>query len=125
MKKIVFTMIALMSLTVAMAQKSERKPHEEMTTQMESKLKLSADQKTKVAALNKEYQEIFQADNAKGQKTQEQKKAKRTEYDEKLKKILTDDQYKSYQGMQTKSQAQKKAKSKAKTKKKKTAKKNS
>ncbi len=66
MKKILLTMVAAMSMTAAMAQtdNTERKApkkmtHEEMTTQMTSKLGLTDEQKTKVAALNKEYQDYM------------------------------------------------------------------
>ncbi|SHL03983.1 DUF4890 domain-containing protein [Xylanibacter ruminicola] len=100
--------------------------HSEMTTQMTSKLKLNDTQKKKVAALNKEYESVLQGpgmcdqkngkqqtkktDNKEknccpemtdAQKTQmKQQQVKRQEYELKLKKILTDDQYKSYQKMQ-------------------------
>jgi len=133
MKKIILTMVALLSMTAMMAQTNngERKvptkmTHEEMTSQMNSKLKLSSDQKTKVAALNKEYQDYLMPEppqksegdkesNSKKQKNSKksaskkpdqkpsangQDQAKRQEYDKKLKQILTDDQYKSYQKMQ-------------------------
>ncbi len=67
MKKILLTMVAALSMTAMMAQtnnNTERKApkkmtHEEMTTQMASKLNLSDDQKTQVAALNKEYQDYL------------------------------------------------------------------
>lgn len=99
--------------------------HEEMTTQMTSKLKLKDSQKTKVAALNKEYQDYLMPEppqKPEGDKASDKKKssdgkkqaskkpdqkpnnsqnsAKRQEYDKKLKQILTDDQYKNYQKMQ-------------------------
>lgn len=126
MKKILLTMAALLSMTAMMAQTTggERKApkkmtHEEMTTQMTSQLKLTDAQKTKVAALNKEYQDYLmpeppqkpngQAGNS-GEKAKPKKagdkkqgvvnhQAKRQEYEKKLKTILTDDQYKSYQKM--------------------------
>lgn len=133
MKKILMTMVALLSMTVVMAQTNngERKApkkmtHEEMTTQMTSQLKLTDAQKTKVAALNKEYQDYLmpeppqKPEEANGQNTSGEKKAKgqkvgqkpsgdkkpngqnqakRQEYEKKLKKILTDEQYQSYQKM--------------------------
>ena len=126
MKKILMTMVALLSMTAMMAQTSngERKApkkmtHEEMTTQMSSQLKLTDAQKTKVAALNKEYQDYLMpeppqkpegqadsnGDKAKQKKAGNKKQgsvnhqAKRQEYEKKLKTILTDDQYKSYQKM--------------------------
>ena len=142
MKKIVLSMVALLSMTVAVAQdvKSDKKAPkeptaEEMADRMAKDLKLSAEQKTKVLALNKEYQDVLKAPRGprgprpegkqgkrpqtdgkteateqqggkqKGQRpelTEEQKAkmkahhAKRSEYDKKLKQILTDDQYKSW-----------------------------
>ena len=67
MKKIALTMIALLTMTVAVAQdseKSERKAPRQMTPEMMTErmskdLSLTDAQKTKVLALNKEYQEIF------------------------------------------------------------------
>ncbi len=66
MKKILFTLVALLSMTTAMAQDKngapqppKKKTHQEITTEMNTQLKLSADQKTKVAALNKEYQDVL------------------------------------------------------------------
>jgi hypothetical protein len=91
--------------------------HEEMTTKMVSQLKLNDAQKTKVAALNKEYQDYLMPEPPQGEgpdkngekpdmKKPGNKKpgadnhqGKRQEYEKKLKKILTDDQYKSYQKM--------------------------
>lgn len=124
MKKIIVMMVALLSMTTAMAQPSDRKApkkmtHQEMTTQMTSKLKLNDAQKAKVAALNKEYQDILmppeppkKADGSRpeppkmdGNKAMPKKPdskhmTKRQEYEKKLKQILTDEQYKSYQKMQ-------------------------
>ena len=67
MKKIVLTMVALLSMTVMQAQtdnKSERKAPkqptpEEMTEHMAKDLNLNTDQKAKVLALNKEYQDVL------------------------------------------------------------------
>ena len=107
MKKIVLMMVALMTLTMAQTMaKAKTQPnasqkkmtHSEMTTQMTSKLKLNDAQKKKVAALNKEYESVLQGPGICNQKKQQQ--VKRQEYELKLKKILTDDQYKSYQKMQ-------------------------
>lgn len=124
MKTILMTVLAFLSLTVALAQSNnaERKAprkmtHEEMTTKMVSQLKLNDAQKTKVAALNKEYQDYLMSEPPQGEgpdkngekpdmKKPGNKKpgtdnhqGKRQEYEKKLKKILTDDQYKSYQKM--------------------------
>lgn len=123
MKKILLVMMALLTMTTAMAQPSDRKApkkmtHQEMTTQMTSKLKLNDTQKAKVAALNKEYQDILMPPtppkNADGSRPEPPKNgykampkkpnskhmAKRQEYEKKLKQILTDEQYKNYQKMQ-------------------------
>ena len=123
MKKIFLVMMALLTMTTVMAQPSDRKApkkmtHQEMTTQMTSKLKLNDAQKAKVAALNKEYQDILMppeppknadgsrpeppknGDKAMPKKPDSKHMAKRQEYEKKLKKILTDEQYKSYQKMQ-------------------------
>lgn len=68
MKKIVLSMVALLSMTVAVAQdaKSDKKAPkeptaEEMTNRMAQDLKLTDEQKTKVLALNKEYQDVLKA----------------------------------------------------------------
>lgn len=123
MKKILLVMMALLTMTIAMAQPSDRKApkkmtHQEMTTQMTSKLKLNDAQKAKVAALNKEYQDILMppeppknadgsrpeppknGDKAMPKKPGSKHMAKRQEYEKKLKQILTDEQYKNYQKMQ-------------------------
>ena len=123
MKKILLVRMALLTRTTAMAQPSDRKApkkmtHQEMTTQMTSKLKLNDAQKAKVAALNKEYQDILMppeppknadgsrpeppknGDKAMPKKPDSKHMAKRQEYEKKLKQILTDEQYKNYQKMQ-------------------------
>lgn len=123
MKKFFLVMMALLTMTTAMAQPSDRKApkkmtHQEMTTQMTSKLKLNDAQKAKVAALNKEYQDILMPpeppkkadgsrpeppkndDKAMPKKPNSKHMAKRQEYEKKLKQILTDEQYKNYQKMQ-------------------------
>ncbi len=68
MKKILLTFVALLSMTMAMAQGEngdgpkapKQMTPEEMTTQMTSKLGLNEEQKAKVSALNQEYQDVFQ-----------------------------------------------------------------
>lgn len=152
MKKIVMTMVALLAMTAAVAQQSDnnkerkapKKPTpEEMTTRMAKDLNLTDEQKTKVQALNKEYEQVLGGPGFRGQRPpkgdfkkgdkkkgdvkkktdanteasaqdgkrdgkrpeltdaqkqeMKQHRAKRKEYDAKLKQILTDDQYKSYQ----------------------------
>ncbi len=151
MKKMILTLVALLSMTAMTAQTTQengpkKMSHEEMTTQMTTQLKLDDAQKAKVAALNKEYQDYLMPQppqkpsgdkQAKGkpssdkqakstsdgqqtkskpskkgnsQQTRPQKpgnmqggnsqnQAKRQEYEKKLKEILSDDQYKSYQQM--------------------------
>lgn len=136
MKKIALTMMALLTMTVAVAQdneKGERKPHRQMTPEMMTErmakdLNLTDAQKTKVLALNKEYQEIFkgprmgrprpprpQADAEtsatqqqrpeRPQLTDEQKAQmkeqmeKREAYNNKLKEVLNDEQYQTYEKM--------------------------
>jgi Spy/CpxP family protein refolding chaperone len=132
MKKIILTMVALLSITSAMAQ-NDNKEHkapkqftdEEMVDRMAQELDLTAEQKTKVLALNKEYKDVLRGpgmgrgprgprpDGQSGatqqqrperpqmtdaQKAEMQKNMeKRKEYNEKLKNILTDEQFKKYQ----------------------------
>jgi hypothetical protein len=143
MKKIVMTMVALLTMTAAVAQDNNsenrqrrefKKPTpEEMTTRMTESLKLDDKQQKKVLELNKEYENVLggpgmgrgfgrgqrgpRPDGQTGasqnnnnqqrperpQMTEEQRAKmqqmmeKRQEYDKKLKEILTDDQYKTYQ----------------------------
>ncbi len=142
MKKIVMTMVALLTMTAAVAQDNSEKRQrpefkkptpEEMTTRMAENLKLDDKQQKKVLELNKEYESVLggpgmgrgfgrgprgpRPDGQTGatqnnnqqqrperpQMTEEQRAQfqqmmeKRQEYDKKLKEILTDDQYKTYQ----------------------------
>ena len=70
MKKILLTMVALLSLTAVQAQESDNKQQpqfrgprqitpEQMTERMSENLKLTDEQKTKVLALNKEYEKVI------------------------------------------------------------------
>lgn len=67
MKKIVMTMVALLTMTAAVAQNNEmsqrpefKKPTpEEMTNRMADQLKLDDKQKSKVLDLNKEYESVL------------------------------------------------------------------
>lgn len=66
MKKIILTMVALLSMTAMMAQndKKEGKAHkqptaEEMVERMAKELNLTDDQKAKVLELNKEYKDVM------------------------------------------------------------------
>lgn len=155
MKKILMTMVALLTMTAAVAQQSDNKAErkapkkptpQEMTDRMASDLKLTDAQKAKVLSLNKEYEGVLGGPGMRGQRPdkgdfkkgdkkkgefkkgdkktdanteataqqgkrdgkrpeltdaqkQEMKQhmAKRQEYEGKLKEILSDDQYKSYQ----------------------------
>ena len=158
MKKIVMTMVALLSMTVAVAQQHDgqqrrefkRPTPEQMANMMAQRLGLTDEQAQKLAQLNKEYEDVLagpmmrrgqrgprpdgetgatQQDDKQAKKdkkvkkdkkdknleqgqrpqrpelTEEQKAAmakqmeKRKEYDEKVKGILTEEQYKQYQQM--------------------------
>lgn len=68
MKKIVLTMVALLSMTAAVAQSNDNKRDfkvpqkptpEEMTNRMANDLSLTDEQKTQVLALNKEYESVL------------------------------------------------------------------
>ena len=142
MKKIVMTMVALLTMTAAVAQNNEngerrefKKPTpEEMTNRMADQLKLDDKQKSKVLDLNKEYEgvlggpgmgrgfgrgqggpggpggfqggqqgqrpQLTEEQRAEMRKQMEQRMEQRQEYEKKLKDILTDDQYKTYQKQQ-------------------------
>ena len=141
MKKIVMTMIALLTMTAAVAQNNEngqrrfqRPTPEDMTNRMADQLKLDDKQKSKVLDLNKEYESVlagpgmgrgfgrgqggpggpggFQGgqqgqrpqltdeQRAEMQKMMQERMEKRQEYEKKLQKILTDDQFKTYQEQQ-------------------------
>ncbi len=133
MKKFFLTMVALLSMTAMMAQndnKCEQKAPkqltpEERTEKMAKDLSLTAEQKTKVLALNKEYQDIQRGPRMGGprppkskndaktgaseqrperpQLTDEQKAEmkkqmeRRREFNDKLKDILTAKQYEKFQ----------------------------
>lgn len=137
MKKIVLTMIAILSMTVAMAQNDERREGgreprqftpEQMTENLAGRLNLNDDQKAKLLELNTEYKDVVfggqrfggrnggnrpqRNENAgEGQRPQrpqlteeqraqwQERMKKRQEYEEKLKSILTEEQYKQYQEM--------------------------
>ena len=141
MKKIVMTMVALLTMTTAMAQNNEngqrrgfqRQTPEEMTNRMADQLKLDDKQKSKVLDLNKEYESVLMDGMGRGfgrgqggpggaggfqggqqgqrpqltdeqraeiQKQMQQRQEKRQEYEKKLKEILNDDQFKTYQEQQ-------------------------
>ena len=95
MKKIVLTLVALVALTVAQAQDENgerraprRMDPQQMMEHMEKELDLNADQKAKFADIMKEQQTEMQ-------RHQEELK----KLDEKMKSVLTDDQYKKWQQM--------------------------
>lgn len=112
MKKILLTMVALLSMTAVMAQDGDKKERrapkmfsaEEMTDRMANDLELTAEQKAKVLDLNKEFTKDQQTQMKEREKAREKQMEKRKEfgekrkaYDEKLKSILTPEQYKKYQ----------------------------
>ena len=133
MKKIVLTMIAILSMTVAMAQNDEKRDGdrgprqftpEQMVENLAGRLNLNDDQKAKLLELNKEYKDVLggqrwggrnggnrpqRNENAgEGQRPQlteeqraqwQERMKKRQEYEEKLKGIFTEEQYKKYQEM--------------------------
>ena len=137
MKKIVLTMIAILSMTAAMAQNEERRDGnrgprqftpEQMAENLAGRLNLNDDQKAKLLELNKEYKDVLggprmgggpgngnrpqRNENAgEGQRPQrpqlteeqraqwQERMKKRQEYEEKLKGIFTEEQYKKYQEM--------------------------
>ena len=133
-KKMMLTMVALATMTVAMAQndfngdnnKSGRKPFtvKQHTEIMAEVLKLSDDQKAQLLSLNEAYKDVISRPGRRGgrpkmdntsnseqqrpEMTEEMKakmkemKEKRQEYDTKLKSILTESQYKTYQEMHQK-----------------------
>ena len=138
MKKIVMTMIALLTMTAAVAQNNgngerrfQRPTPEDQTNRMAEQLKLDDRQKAKVLDLNKEYENVLMGGMGRGfgrgqggpgagfqggqqgqrpelteeqraemQKQMQQRMEKRQEYEKKLKEILTDDQFKTYQEQQ-------------------------
>jgi Skp family chaperone for outer membrane proteins len=132
MKKIMLTMIAAMTMSLAMAQNSsDNKPNgqhepmtaEQITTQMQNKLGLTDAQCAKVKALNEKYADILKGPGMKGQRppkmekndnderpqiTEEMKKmmeehhAKKQAYENELKEILSSSQYTTYQSMMPK-----------------------
>ena len=138
MKKIVMTMIALLTMTAAVAQNNgngerrfQRPTPEDQTNRMAEQLKLDDKQKAKVLDLTKEYENVLMGGMGRGfgrgqggpgagfqggqqgqrpelteeqraemQKLMQQRMEKRQEYEKKLKEILTDDQFKTYQEQQ-------------------------
>ena len=76
MKKILLTMVALLSLTAVQAQESDNKQQqfrgprqmtpEQMTERMSENLKLTDEQKTKVLELNKEYEKVISGPGMRG-----------------------------------------------------------
>ena len=82
MKKILLTMVALLSLTAVQAQESDNKQQpqqfrgprqmtpEQMTERMANELKLTDEQKTKVLELNKEYEKVIAGPGMRGPRPQ-------------------------------------------------------
>ena len=132
MKKIMLTMIAAMTMSLAMAQNSsndrpKNRPEpmtvEQITTQMQTKLGLNDEQYAKVKALNEKYADILKRPAMRGmrpngfgnmdngerpQMTEEMKnmmeehRTKRLAYENELKGILSTSQYTTYQNMMPK-----------------------
>ena len=132
MKKFMLTMIAAMTMSLAMAQNpSDGRPKnrpepmtlEQITTQMQSKLGLNDEQYAKVKALNEKYADILKRPAMRGmrpngfgnmdngerpQMTEEMKnmmeehRTKRLAYENELKSILSTSQYTTYQNMMPK-----------------------
>lgn len=112
MKKILLTMVALLSMTAVMAQDGDKKERkapkefnaEEMTNRMADDLQLTAEQKAKVLDLNKDFvkdqKEMMKERKEQMKERKEKRKEfgeKRKAYNEKLKSILTPEQYKKFQ----------------------------
>ena len=81
MKKILLTMVAILSLTAVQAQESDNKQQaqfrgprqitpEQMADRMANDLKLTDEQKTKVLALNKEYEKVIAGPQMRGPRPQ-------------------------------------------------------
>ena len=132
MKKFMLTIIAAMTMSLAMAQNpSDGKPNrhpepmtvEQITTQMQTKLGLNDEQYAKVKALNEKYADILKRPAMRGmrpngfgnmdngerpQMTEEMKnmmeehRTKRLAYENELKGILSTSQYTTYQNMMPK-----------------------
>ena len=132
MKKFMLTIIAAMTMSLAMAQNpSDGKPNrhpepmtvEQITTQMQTKLGLNDEQYAKVIALNEKYADILKRPAMRGmrpngfgnmdngerpQMTEEMKnmmeehRTKRLAYENELKSILSTSQYTTYQNMMPK-----------------------
>lgn len=128
MKKMMLMLVALFSMTVAMAQNENGRQPRKMdaatvTTMMTQKLGLNADQQKKVEALNKKYESVLrpgrggsrpQMNQSAGQNKEsgqrpelsdeqkaqmKQRFEQRAAYEKELKGILSEDQYKTYQQM--------------------------
>ena len=112
MKKILLTMVALLSMTAVMAQDGDKKERkapkefnaEEMTNRMADDLELTAEQKAKVLDLNKDFVKDQKEQMKERKEQMKERKEKRKEfgekrkaYNEKLKSILTPEQYKKFQ----------------------------
>ena len=128
MKKMMLMLVALLSMTMAMAQNANGRQSRKMdaatvTTMMTQKLGLNADQQKKVEALNKKYESVLrpgkggprpQMNQGAGQNKEsgqrpelpdeqkaqlKQRFEQRKAYEKELKEILSEDQYKTYQQM--------------------------
>lgn len=132
MKKFMLTIIAAMTMSLAMAQNpSDGKPNrhpepmivEQITTQMQTKLGLNDEQYAKVKALNEKYADILKRPAMRGMRPNgfgnmdngerpqmieemknmmEEYRTKRLAYENELKSILSTSQYTTYQNMMPK-----------------------
>lgn len=131
MKKMMLMLVALLFMTMAMAQNANGRQSRKMdaatvTTMMTQKLGLNADQQKKVEALNKKYESVLrpgrggsrpQMNQGAGQNKEsgqrpelsdeqkaqlKQRFEQRAAYEKELKGILSEDKYKTYQQMRPK-----------------------
>ncbi len=115
MKRIfVVTMLLAIAVTFASAQQRQRMSAEEraknQTESMEKDLSLTADQKTKVQAINldiaKKMDEQMQAASGDRDAMMAKMQELNTDRNNQLKAVLTDDQFKKYTDMQAQQQNQ-------------------
>ncbi|NRF40344.1 hypothetical protein [Pedobacter foliorum] len=117
MKKLIFTAILFISMgTMAFAQQGDKKvkktPEEKAqfaTEELTKKLSLTADQKTKVQAINMESFKKIKDSNPKGEKKDKAAiKAVKDERDTKINAVLNDTQRKAYKEFKAEKKADKK-----------------
>ncbi len=118
MKKLIFTAILFISMgTMAFAQQGDKKvkktPEEKAqlaTEELTKKLSLTADQKTKIQAINIESFKKVKESNPKGEKKDKAAiKAAKDERDTKINAVLNDTQRKAYKEFKAEKKIEKKA----------------